>query len=495
MALFVAIEFDPRGRDDPRTSFAGPRPWRVMAFFLVLGASNMIKGPLVGAAVVCAPIGAFMLWERRRRSFLRYVWLPGWAVFGALAIAWTWAARRHFPEIGRNLAFDYSETTQYDEPRLYYFYTVLWLIAPWSPLALWELARLAWRRIGESATRGTPRSARAFPQIRPEPSSEAVDCDALRSSHAVDRAPAAPRTGQEGEALIASVPARGALLPEGAAHRRRAERFVLCWAIVPLLVLSIPHRKHHHYMLPSLAPWAVLAALALPALARKMFSGPRWSRHPAFGGAAVGLPIALAIVLLHRKIPAPFAATAALAIFIGVCVVVFYLGLWRQRGRIVLGAFIAGTLFAYCWGSAYVNDKLERYDTIFLRQAEADVPPGAALFINADLHGEMDFFRIQFYMRPSARLLHNLTYLRADDITASNVYVITRASDQPRLEALGRVSIVAQSAHTRREKSAAARFTLFHLFFRPGLRRYPRPPYINTLQAMGREAGPWCGPH
>ena len=39
-----------------------------------------------------------------------------------------------------------------------------------------------------------------------------------------------------------------------AIHRRTSgERFLWCWAILPVIVLSIPHRKHHHYFVPSIA--------------------------------------------------------------------------------------------------------------------------------------------------------------------------------------------------------------------------------------------------
>src|SRR5262249_38127373 len=42
---------------------------------------------------------------------------------------------------------------------------------------------------------------------------------------------------------------------------RTPERFLWCWALVPLVFLSIPHGKHQHYLLAVLAPWAILGAL------------------------------------------------------------------------------------------------------------------------------------------------------------------------------------------------------------------------------------------
>ncbi|HEX4125437.1 MAG TPA: hypothetical protein VHY37_11970, partial [Tepidisphaeraceae bacterium] len=104
------------------------------------------------------------------------------------------------------------------------------------------------------------------------------------------------------------------------------------------------------------------------------------------------------------------------------------------------------------------------------------------------------FFRNQFYLRPTAILLHNLTFLRARDITAPDAWIVTRHDDLAFLQTLGQVQIVDESAKSRREKSPEQRFTLFHLHFAPALKRYPRPAYINTLQAMDRERGPYCGP-
>jgi hypothetical protein len=91
-------------------------------------------------------------------------------------------------------------------------------------------------------------------------------------------------------------------------------------------------------------------------------------------------------------------------------------------------------------------------------------------------------------------LLHNLTFLRDDQITAPDAWVVTRRRDMSKLEPLGQVEVADESAKARRERSPDDRFTLFHIHFKPDLKRYPRPPYVNTLQAMGREPGPFCGP-
>jgi len=43
-------------------------------------------------------------------------------------------------------------------------------------------------------------------------------------------------------------------------ERSPADRFVWCWAWMPLLVFSLSQGKHHHYMIHYMATWAILAA-------------------------------------------------------------------------------------------------------------------------------------------------------------------------------------------------------------------------------------------
>ena len=60
------------------------------------------------------------------------------------------------------------------------------------------------------------------------------------------------------------------------------ERLLWCWGLAPILFFSMPQGKHHHYLLQTMAPWAVLGALG----------GERfWSvdgRQAELGATAVG---------------------------------------------------------------------------------------------------------------------------------------------------------------------------------------------------------------
>ena len=434
VALFVRMEFPgdtgiPPSEKHPH--FFGARHWPLSAFFALLGLTNFAKGPLVGAAVVIAPLGAFLLLPLDFSRIRKYVWLWGWLAFAALTIAWPWAVYSKYTiEAIDNWKFDYTGTSEYDQPFWYYPIQLLGALAPWTPAVFVGLRQTA--------------------------------VCAFRD-------------------------------------RTSAERFLWCWAIFPILVLSLPHRKHHHYLVPSLAPWAILCAIGLRTVARSMFAGTPWSRTPRFGLLFFGLPGAVAILLFHSKIPGPLPVTIFLAFGWLVCVGIFYMGLFRQDGRWVMGAVVIGLAVGFSWGQTFIPEQTTQ-DTIFLQRVESTVPRESPLFINSDLHGELDFFRTAFYLRGDARLLHNLTFLRDEKITAPAVYVVTREWDEPELAALGKVEIVLQSiksrpsGRARKAKLAHERFTLYRLTFSPDLMRYPAPEHISTMQAMGRKPGPYCGP-
>jgi 4-amino-4-deoxy-L-arabinose transferase-like glycosyltransferase len=451
VALFVRLEFfvDPLV-EDSRLRFTGWRPWTVVGFFVLLGLTNLAKGPIVGAAVIVGTIGAYFLmptltWRRgnlgiffawpapERRRVLRYAWLWGWVAAAVIALSWHVFVhlRFHDPSQGylENLRYDFLQTHEFDEPWWFYPPTLLGVAMPWTPaaiVALFLTARRAWRQ------------------------------------------------------------------------RDRALRFLWCWAIVPIIVLSLPHRKHHHYLVPSLAPWAILAALGVRPIAQHMFKGVAWSRRPSFGLLAYGLPgtIALMILAYLRKLAPtidmrPQIESAALLIVLwNACVWAFFWGLWTTNGRWMLAAILIGVGAGYSWKQTHLPDGTVA-DTQFLRHdVEARVPPNQLLAIDAAI-GPLDFFRVQYYLRGNALLLHNLSYLRSDRIRSDEVYVVARATDLAPLQTLGETRILAISPRT--PQANVPQLALFHVQFKPNLARYPPPP-VSPMQAMMRAPGPNCGP-
>jgi 4-amino-4-deoxy-L-arabinose transferase-like glycosyltransferase len=440
MALFVRMEFLSEGKpfavdpmvEDRRAGLLGWRPWRVVAFFVLLGLTNLAKGPAVGAAVVIGTIAAYFLWPPQWRRARRYFWLWGILAAAAIALGWHVYVARLYPGPGgylANLRYDFSGTHEFDEPWWYYPVMLLGRGMPWTPAALVALA----------------------------------------------------------------LTARAAWL-----DRDRVMRFLWCWAIVPIVILSIPHRKHHHYLVPSLAPWAILAALAVKPIAQLMFKGLEWTRRPTFGLLSIGFPgtVALAILAWKRLLsPASdlrwqIESAAIVAVLLNGCVWAFYHGMWIKDGRWMLAAIVIGVGGGYSWAQTHVRDDTVA-DTRFLRQdVEAAVPRDKLLAIDASI-GPLDFFRVQFYLRADALLLHNPSFLRSDRIHAADVYVVGSVQDLALLKKLGETELIARSP--RLPKQNVPELALFHLTFAPDLKRYPPPP-VSPMQAMMRQPGPWCGP-
>jgi 4-amino-4-deoxy-L-arabinose transferase-like glycosyltransferase len=390
MALVVRAEFLVSKENNKRENFINSRRWEVPAMFAVLGLANIAKGPLLAILMVAPAIGVYALWnaiaEHHTQALRRYTWLWGWLIMLAIAAAWPMWAYHRYPDVLDNWKYDYlgrvsGEYSDINQPWYYYGGALALGALPWTLFCLIGIV-------------DTARLIFSRSQVEEQ--------------------------------------------------TRRSLRFVWCWAIAPVVVLSIPQGKHHHYLVPLMAPWAMLGAFGLTTVGR-------------------------------------------------------LLNVQGWRGAIAMGITLSLLLVGYCIGESVFAAKTDHTvnDTAFLLRARQEVPPDAPLYINAKLGkvGNLDFFRIQFYSRPDAVLLHNLSYLRDEKIKARQVYVITRARDEGKLKLLGEPVIVDQSEQSHDIAGPEGRFTLFKLTFDPNLRRYPAPQHITSLQAMERDlSGPWCGP-
>ncbi len=217
-----------------------------------------------------------------------------------------------------------------------------------------------------------------------------------------------------------------------------AQRFVWCWAWMPLLVFSLSQGKHHHYMLHYLAPWAILAAQALV-----------WSWHR---------------VAARWSLQQPAAA---------------------------LVSGFACLFVLYCVGFAYKGAYLHRSreDTAFLHEARRLVPLNQPLMINS-ADEALEGLRMQFYLGDSVYFLHNLSFVRDDRVASPYVYVVTRFNRAPALAKYGELEPLLKCKQSRRETSEADRWTLFRLHLRDDLERKSAAVRISPMQAMYRAPGP-----
>jgi 4-amino-4-deoxy-L-arabinose transferase-like glycosyltransferase len=222
-------------------------------------------------------------------------------------------------------------------------------------------------------------------------------------------------------------------------NKAAPERFLWCWALAPILFFSIPQGKHHHYLLQTMAPWAVLGALGWARL---------WNWY--FAGRLQGYSLRWLV-----------ATCSAL--------VVVYWG-------------------AYALLANYAN--LYREDTQFLQAAREQVPAGERILVMDD-DAPLNASWLLYYLEGRAKLLHNITFLRSDDIPDTDVYLIVRQKEEAMLSEYGTFQMVLASEHSRYQNESTDRYALYRLRLFPNLKRVPGPVPINPLQATGRAPGPY----
>src|SRR5206468_1855650 len=115
--------------------FVGTRPWSVLAFFVLLGMTNLAKGLVFGTVIVLAPVGIFLLWNFRWASITRYLWLWGWLAFAAVALPWpllvVYSGWGDAVDVWRFDLFGRLNQNYLGEPWWYYFMCLLWVPQPW----------------------------------------------------------------------------------------------------------------------------------------------------------------------------------------------------------------------------------------------------------------------------------------------------------------------------------------------------------------------------
>lgn len=153
IALFVRLEFGAESTNqNAGGGIVGKRPWPMLAFFIVLGMTNLAKGLLFGTIMALIPVAGFLLWNFDWQAIRRYVWLWGWLAFVVTALAWPYAAYQRYPDIIPLWLSDYVGRLNggyIGEPTWYYLTAVPWVILPWTLPAfvgLWLTARGAFRQ-------------------------------------------------------------------------------------------------------------------------------------------------------------------------------------------------------------------------------------------------------------------------------------------------------------------------------------------------------------
>lgn len=441
VALFVKIEFGggqaQLGSGPGQSWFSyiatilfGARSRWFTAFFVAMGATNLVKGLAFGTVMASIPLFAFLVLSLQPARIAKFAWVWGVLIFLAVMFAWPLAAYLRYPDAVDVWHFDLfgrlrGTYKEINEPIWYYPVNLLWMLLPWTfviPLGLMVTRTEAWR------------------------------------------------------------------------NRTSPERFLWCWAFLVPAVFSIPGGKHHHYMLHALAPWAILGALGVRELRTIAVRWPKWLTHPATSAIGYGLPAAIALTVLGAKVPGPSWLPMALMCAIPVVAgMLAFAVIDRTAWRAGTTAFLT-LLACYISGHFFAGEHIDsnRHDVTFLRsvrrRVDAEQLPILIDMSANSFHGMMGLF----YMPDDAILLHNPSFLGAAEITSPEVFVVAMESLKSEIAAWGTVEAIETSKRIPRARTSKDKLTLFRLKFASNVARLPAHHIrVTPMQAMNREAGPF----
>ena len=283
-----------------------------------------------------------------------------------------------------------------------------------------------------------------------------------------------------------------ALLGVWAAWRRPRWRGALCLAVAPVILMSVSSRKHHHYLVPLLLPWAVVTATAIARWGPGWYAGlrDRVRRDPPGRFkvvtaielvVATGLVVAAVLCLREPKLAAGLVTGA------GVVAAVAAAGLGLRAGRPGVAAaapVVALVVAASALQWAGYRDGRRRAQADFAREVARVVPADEPLLMVPG--GSLDVFQFMFYANRPVRVLQVPAYLLDATITAPTLWVVARGEDAAFLD--GRVGPTREAAVRGGESGRA--WVLFEVTNDRTRPRHPPPPVPDVMGAMGRRELP-----
>jgi hypothetical protein len=221
------------------------------AFFVLLGASALVKGVGYGAVLIVTVATVVLVWDRDREKIRRF-WFPaGWALAVVLALAWPlWMVVEHGTgaialwtmHLSNRLVAQQGPGPFASESWWEYVTGIVGQALPWSPWALlgaWQsLCRIVLCARGNAADIPEwPCTIRGGLPARREPS------------------------------LDHETPISWGVSSVAAAS---GDRLLWAWSAGPLILLSVAAVKNAHYTIAALVPWSIWAALALVRFGEKL---------------------------------------------------------------------------------------------------------------------------------------------------------------------------------------------------------------------------------
>lgn len=281
-------------RDSASTS--AESRWWLAAFYLFQGIAMLAKGP-VAPFLAALIIVVFAVVLRDWRLVARTLWLPGIAVFLAVAMPWYVMVQVRNPEFLRVFIFEHNlarfgtNLYRHKQPFYYYLPVMLLAVAPWTFFVLTAMVD-AGRKLRECV-----------------------------------------RNTEEGS-------------KRDSTERDTLPVFLLLWIVLPVLFFSISQSKLPGYILPSVPPCLILVADWLRRRARENLRLPFWliAFHAALSAFLVAALVLAPAQLLKR--PAPFqalavAAALATVVFTGVALALLLKGLPVVRVATLIPVILA----------------------------------------------------------------------------------------------------------------------------------------------------------
>lgn len=127
------------------------RLW-LAVFYALLAIGALAKGP-VSPALAVLIVAAYAWLRRDGKIFLRSLWLPGFAIFFAIALPWYVAVQIKVPQFFRTFILQHNlerfgtNLYQHSQPFWYYIPVFLLAVLPWTAFtlpALWDALRNGW---------------------------------------------------------------------------------------------------------------------------------------------------------------------------------------------------------------------------------------------------------------------------------------------------------------------------------------------------------------
>ncbi len=347
-----------------------------LAFFVLLGLTQLVKGPLFGAVIALLPCVGFAVLQRRWASIKWFFYWPGIVLCVLIAVAWPAAVLWQHPEAGDlwwahtfgRLSQDSNLNVSVDgksKPIWYYLTTLPWQVLPWT---------------------------------------------------------------------LVMLPALPGSLKRAWHNARSPDRFLWLWLLLPLAALSLARAKHHHYLIYALPPcafWTAEGLLRIRDWAARLLSRLAFT-IPAtclLVGGLVG-----AAWWFHRHAPDYLADALAIGtlLFLGCALLTFACATRNFRSAAV-------TLFAVIWlAYGYVHfNILERTDsfredTALLRRLNDQVPEGGRILILG-----LDPARLLLYLDAPAEVFEKASELEARGRELPEALVLTSLGHEEKLREVG----------------------------------------------------------